>query len=845
MALRMFLTPAVVVLSLVGPPGLAARAGQGDTLDVRLTQNTRTVPAYEVFEITFEHDNQYANPFFDVTIEVRFTSPSGRKLTVGGFHYGSSSGPSIIKHPGDRPRVTYRFDKSNLWKARLAPDEPGNWSYSFTFTGPHGRTASGQGTFRCVRGRKPAHGFLRLNPANKFTFVHDDGSPFFGIGLQDCWGDNSGTGSVLDQCSMEGPFRTDLKAPPPLPEGPLFVRGPSCNPQNADVYFRRFSRCGFNLYRFSQISLIFWNTSYARDGHYMNIWLGPQDREYIRALQDFAYRLDKDVRPVAVEVSDPKAVRAYALASSERLGLYLHHFNNHDRPAENIKVTLDVPRPGKAYWYCPQTADILATVDAKPGPQTFEAPPFTVDLALLVTPDGPPDIDRDGLPNHLDGDGIGDNADPDDDNDGWSDLQEARRNTDPADKLDFPDEPQPVRYMIIVTGSELLAGAYPDAHTHFLTSTLRPLGLHCTGSMTVEDDPAALKDALRFARSKAELIIVTGGLGPTDNDLTRQVLAECTGIALKEQPEVLNRMAGRFGVNAKDLRPNLRRQALVPSRGTYFSNPNGTAVGLVFELDRTVIVALPGPPRELRPMVTSRLIPYLARRFGTRSSACSVTIRFVGLGQSQIDQTIANHIPLDPDITTSSRFEDARVDFTFSLPDDTPQNRARLADLKRKILHYLGDNVYATDATSLEQHVLRLLSQKGQRIAVAEAGSGCLSAALTAADGAENAVAGAFAAPTLAKLERLLATPKQAGQTPGRLTLEQLARTLAHRTGSHWAIVVALPQKTQTPGNYAQTALRLPDGSVQSRRIRLRGSGESARRALTTQLLELLRRQLK
>ncbi len=149
--------------------------------------------------------------------------------------------------------------------------------------------------------------------------------------------------------------------------------------------------------------------------------------------------------------------------------------------------------------------------------------------------------------------------------------------------------------MIIVTGGELLAGAYQDGHTYFLTRTLRPLGLSCVGSMCVDDNQADLTAALRFATSKAALLIVTGGLGPTANDITREVLSDFTGIPIKEHAQVLQELARRFGVSSAELRANLRRQTQVPTRGTYFKNPNGTAVGLVFETDSTVIIALPGP----------------------------------------------------------------------------------------------------------------------------------------------------------------------------------------------------------------------------------------------------------
>jgi Domain of unknown function (DUF5060)/Bacterial TSP3 repeat len=596
--------------------GLMARPAAG-TLNVRYSQNAAVVPNYEVFEITFKHEGRYDDPFADVAIDVVFTSPSKKQIHVGGFHYGSSSPPTIERTQvptarGQRQQVSYHFDNQDLWKARFAPSELGRWTYEFVFKNVDGQEARGRGTFTCIKGFKPSSGFVRLYPANPFRFVFGDGSPYFPVGIQDCWGDSSGTGSVLDHCSMEGPFRNDLKNPPPLPPGPMFVRGPSENPQNADVYFRTFSRCGFNLYRFSQqncsfplnhdldrylvqegimtdellrcarkydfrifygifgfqkvfnndpnnaanmskvkrfikysvdrwgayvdfwellneqhavkrwyeitvpylksidpyghpvttswerpeldgieisaphwyqreneldsdsvtasraknwkrygkpvvvgeqgnridrkhppalgvggvwdnrsalrmrirlwtalfneMSFVFWNTSYARDGHNMNIWLGPKEREYVRAMQDFAYRLDKDVHVVSVDVSEPTKVRAYALASQERAGVYLHHFENHRRTVRGLRIGLDVPGNARGYWYAPESAAILRTVELTKGTNTIDVPGFTVDIALLITADGPPDIDKDGIPNNLD---------PDDDNDGVPDAQDA------------------------------------------------------------------------------------------------------------------------------------------------------------------------------------------------------------------------------------------------------------------------------------------------------------------------------------------------------------------------------------------------------------------------------------
>jgi nicotinamide-nucleotide amidase len=407
---------------------------------------------------------------------------------------------------------------------------------------------------------------------------------------------------------------------------------------------------------------------------------------------------------------------------------------------------------------------------------------------------------------------------------------------------------QPTRYMIVVTGGELLSGAYADGHTYFLTRTLRPLGLRCVGSMSVDDKQADLKEALRFATSKADLVIVTGGLGPTDNDITREALSDFTGIPLKEHPDVLQEMGRRFRVPPGELRSNLRRQTQVPTRGSYLKNPNGTAVGLVFELSNAVIVAMPGPPRELQAMVGDELVPYLSRRFGTRLPGCSLTLRFVGMGQSQIDQTLKDHVPLPPDITVSSQFEGGRVDFTFSLPDDTPQDRTRLQEIKQKIMTHLGDYVYADDETSLEERIVKLLEARGATLALAEAGSGgSLAAALSNTDGAQRVLAGAFVAATDEKLRRLLRVGDDhwtAGMSRSQKA-ERLAAAAADATASQWAIAVGQTWRDENGDGFVTVAFRLPDGRVESQQVRLRGAGELARSNQGTQLQDELRRKLK
>jgi nicotinamide-nucleotide amidase len=403
-----------------------------------------------------------------------------------------------------------------------------------------------------------------------------------------------------------------------------------------------------------------------------------------------------------------------------------------------------------------------------------------------------------------------------------------------------------LRFVVIVTGGELLKGSISDAHTHFLIRTLGPLGLDCVGSMIVDDKPADLRDAMRFAVQKAPLVIVTGGLGPTQNDITRQALAEFTGIPLREHPEVVGQMEKRFGQEFSKLRANLRLQAQVPVRGTYLKNPNGTAVGLVFEMDKNVVLALPGPPRELQAMVREELIGYLSRRFKTRSHVSSLTIRFVGIGQSAIDQALRDNKLTAPDIIVSSQFESGRVDFTFSLASDKPQDHERLDALKRGILEHLGDYVYATDGTSLEEAVAQLLKARGLSVALVEIGSGgSLAAGLNSAAAAGSVVAGAFAAPTAEVMARLLRVSPASEQSPTLGRGREFAARAADLTLAHWVVCVAEIDWSAGTGAGVQVVYRLPGGRVETQRVALRGSGDQAHFTLTTQVLDFMRRLLR
>lgn len=398
-------------------------------------------------------------------------------------------------------------------------------------------------------------------------------------------------------------------------------------------------------------------------------------------------------------------------------------------------------------------------------------------------------------------------------------------------------------YVVVVTGRELLEGAYADAHTQFLARTLLPLGGRCVGSVTVTDDEQEIRRALDYASGRSRIVIVTGGLGPTGDDITRQTLAKYTGIPLRESSQVIQEYRRRYGDRV--FRPSLRRQAQVPSRGAYLRNRVGSAVGLVFDDGERVIVALPGPPRELRPMVREQLIPFLARRFGIQSSIESVTLRFVGIGESSIQSVIDEHIDLPSEVKIASTFEAGRVDLTFYARSSLPAVRERLLNLREQMLLRLGKHVYSVDGSTLEEAVLRLLADRKATLAVAEvATGGGLSSRLTGTPSAPAVLFGSYVAATNGGIKGLLApeVPETSGQAPeGTEAILDLARKVAGDHRDRWVLLVSQMQEGDAGRVTLCAGSRAQGFAVESVGFR---TGRSGRERLITRALDFLRRRL-
>jgi len=283
---------------------------------------------------------------------------------------------------------------------------------------------------------------------------------------------------------------------------------------------------------------------------------------------------------------------------------------------------------------------------------------------------------------------------------------------------------------IIAVGTELLTPFRSDTNSLFLTARLNELGIEVCRKSIVSDESTDLASAVRDALERTDLLIVCGGLGPTDDDRTRETVSDVLGLALKEDPLIINSLIERFSIRKLTMPENNRRQALVPVGAVVIDNPNGTAPGLWIEAVDQVVVLLPGPPRELEPMFTRVASDRLSGRVETTRLYRRV-LRVVGRGESHVEE--ATH-PIyerwrrvEPQVLTTILASPGLVELHLSTRTRCPDvATAVLDDATSELATILGDHLLSADGRSLSEVVGGLLERHDLKVAVGESCTGGL-----------------------------------------------------------------------------------------------------------------------
>jgi nicotinamide-nucleotide amidase len=295
-----------------------------------------------------------------------------------------------------------------------------------------------------------------------------------------------------------------------------------------------------------------------------------------------------------------------------------------------------------------------------------------------------------------------------------------------------------MRAEIVSVGSELLLGQIVDTNAAFIARQLAMLGLDLFHKTTVGDNLGRVAAALQTALARAEVVITTGGLGPTEDDVTREAVARATGRELVFHPELLGDIEAFFRARGLPLSASNRKQAFIPEGALPVPNPVGTApCFIVEEGDRTLIV-LPGVPREMEHLLLTRALPHIRARYGLQAAIVSRLVRVAGIGESRVGELLADLMAKSGNPTVGTMAHPGQIDVRIAAKaSDEAAARALIAPVEAEVRSRLGDTVFGADRETLESVVAARLAGQGRRLALLEVGTGGLvSERLTSVPGA-------------------------------------------------------------------------------------------------------------
>lgn len=346
-------------------------------------------------------------------------------------------------------------------------------------------------------------------------------------------------------------------------------------------------------------------------------------------------------------------------------------------------------------------------------------------------------------------------------------------------------------FEILCVGTELLLGDIVNTNAAYLARELAALGQNVYYQSVVGDNPVRLKSALELAFSRADAVIMTGGLGPTGDDLTKETVAEYFGLALELHPPSLARLESFFAGSGRTMTENNRKQALMPEGAVVFENHNGTAPGLALECGGRLAILLPGPPREMVPMFEESVRALL--RKSSEQVLISRTVHLFGIGESDAEDRLRDLMESGKNPTVAPYAKEGEVQLRVTASAESERAAFRKTEpLLEEIRLRVGEYIYGVDAGSLEHALVSELSARGKTLAVAESCTGGLVAKrITDIAGASQVfLAGAVTYSNESKTA-LLDVPEETLGAHGAVSAETaaaMAEGIRERTGADIAV---------------------------------------------------------
>src|SRR6476661_728069 len=409
-----------------------------------------------------------------------------------------------------------------------------------------------------------------------------------------------------------------------------------------------------------------------------------------------------------------------------------------------------------------------------------------------------------------------------------------------------------MRCEVLAIGTELLLGQIVDTNSAWIGEQLAASGIDSYEHRAIGDNQTRIVAALRDLLDRADAVIVCGGLGPTQDDLTRDAIAELMGVPLRRRDDLVELIAAMFSSRARDMPQNNLRQADVPEGGDAITNPIGTAPGLCCPVGDKVVYAVPGVPYEMQLMVTEHVVPDLLRRSGQVAAIVSRSLKTWGTSESALAEMVAHRLDAldaagNPTIAFLARGIEGLVVRITAKAETEPTARTLVEDEERELRKILGDLVFAVDDETMEHAVLSRLRERGWTLGVAESVTGGLiGARLANVPGASETFRGTIGAYATDVKRSIL------GVTADRVVSEESAKQMAEGArrvlGADVGIAVTgVAGPTEQDGQAVGTVcfgIAFPDGAVEAVSTRLPGDRERVRQFSTISLLNLLRQRL-
>jgi len=403
---------------------------------------------------------------------------------------------------------------------------------------------------------------------------------------------------------------------------------------------------------------------------------------------------------------------------------------------------------------------------------------------------------------------------------------------------------------IIAVGSELLTPYHLDTNSLFLTAELNGLGFHVRRKHVVGDRDDDLRDVFLRALERVDLVVSCGGLGPTEDDRTREIVAEALGRRLKRNDEILRNIQERFRKFGRTMPEVNTRQAMVPEGAEPLENTRGTAPGLWLEAHAKVAVLLPGPPSELQPMFVREVKPRLARR-GANLRLYTRDLRITGLPESDVDQRVASIYKEYAGTETTILASPGEIQLHPRVWSEDEVAATKLLDeMVKRFALALGENLFSISGETLEDVVAKELQENRATIAVAESCTGgMLAARLTNVPGSSSYFLGGVVSYSNDLKSAWVDVPKELIEAKGAVSSEvalAMADGIRRRTGASLGVGVtgiagpggATPEK---PVGLVHIAIADEKGTKE-RNFRFPGDRDRIRHQATQAALDMVRR---